>query len=169
MRMLYTLLWYVALPFVPLRLWWRGRREPGYRQHIGERFGFYRRKEHERRQPVLWLHAVSLGETRAAGPLFDRLRHAYPDATLLVTHMTATGRAAGQALFGDRVVHQIEYEVRRLRWYRTPLDREATFTSDNILRRATSDQSNIDCRVRRIKIRMLICLQLFGNLFQSVN
>lgn len=39
MRSLYTLLWYLALPFLPLRLLWRGRREPGYRERIGERFG----------------------------------------------------------------------------------------------------------------------------------
>ena len=40
-RALYTLLWHLALPLVPLRLWWRGRREPGYRARIGERFGRY--------------------------------------------------------------------------------------------------------------------------------
>jgi len=38
MRALYSLLWYLALPFLPLRLAWRGRREPGYREHVGERF-----------------------------------------------------------------------------------------------------------------------------------
>lgn len=104
MRALYTLLGYLLLPFVPLRLWWRGRREPGYREHIGERFGRYRDADVTRRGPVLWVHAVSLGETRAAVPLVDRLHRAYPDATVLVTHMTATGRAAGHALFGDRAV-----------------------------------------------------------------
>jgi 3-deoxy-D-manno-octulosonic-acid transferase len=36
---LYTLLWFAVLPLLPLRLWWRSRREPGYREHIGERFG----------------------------------------------------------------------------------------------------------------------------------
>jgi len=81
MRSLYTLLWLLALPFVPLRLWWRGRREPGYREHIGERFGRYGRNDRMPRRPVLWVHAVSLGETRAAAPLVDRLQSAYPDAT----------------------------------------------------------------------------------------
>src|SRR5215470_13890323 len=103
MRTLYTLLWYLALPFVPLRLWWRGRRESGYRERIGERFGRYPRNERAPRGVVLWVHAVSLGETRAAAPLVDRLSRAYPDAMVLVTHMTATGRAGGRALFGDRV------------------------------------------------------------------
>lgn len=101
MRVLYTLLLYLALPLLPLRLLWRGRREPAYRRHIGERYGRYATSV---QPPVLWLHAVSLGETHAAVPLVDRLHRAYPDATLLITHMTATGRAAGHALFGDRVI-----------------------------------------------------------------
>ena len=76
MRALYTLLWYLALPLLPLRLLWRGRREPGYREHVGERYGRYRGRGAA--QPVLWVHAVSLGETRAAAPLVDRLRRAHP-------------------------------------------------------------------------------------------
>jgi 3-deoxy-D-manno-octulosonic-acid transferase len=101
MRALYTLLWYVVLPFLPLRLWWRARRESGYREHIGERYGRYKGAVPRR---VLWVHAVSLGETRAAAPLVGRLRRAYPDAAVLLTHMTATGRAAGRALYGDSVL-----------------------------------------------------------------
>ncbi|MET0682489.1 MAG: lipid IV(A) 3-deoxy-D-manno-octulosonic acid transferase, partial [Casimicrobiaceae bacterium] len=101
MRALYSLLWYAALPVAPLRLLWRGRREPGYREHVGERYGRYRGTVPPR---ILWVHAVSLGETRAAAPLVERLRRAYPDATLLLTHMTATGRATGRALFGDGVL-----------------------------------------------------------------
>ena len=109
LRKVYTLLWLAALPFLPLRLWWRGRREPGYRAHIGERFG---KNLPPVRPPLLWIHAVSLGETRAAAPLVDRLKRDYPDATLLLTHMTATGRAAGQSLFGDRVVRAwLPYDI----------------------------------------------------------
>jgi 3-deoxy-D-manno-octulosonic-acid transferase len=112
MRALYTLLWYLALPWLPLRLWWRGRRERGYRERVGERFGAYQGAAGAVRPPVLWVHAVSLGETRAAAPLVERLRRAHPDATVLVTHMTATGRAAGRALFGDRVVQAwLPYDV----------------------------------------------------------
>ena len=99
-RAVYTALGSVALPLLPLRLWWRGRHEPGYRRHIGERFVWYRGSV---AGPVYWIHAVSVGETRAATPLVQRLRTAYPGATLLVTHMTATGREAGQMLFGDQV------------------------------------------------------------------
>jgi 3-deoxy-D-manno-octulosonic-acid transferase len=53
---------------------------------------------------VLWVHAVSLGETRAATPLIERLRRDHPGATILLTHMTATGREAGHALHGDTII-----------------------------------------------------------------
>jgi 3-deoxy-D-manno-octulosonic-acid transferase len=99
-RALYTALGSTALPLLPFRLWWRGRHEPGYRRHIGERFGHYRGGVGG---TVYWIHAVSVGETRAATPLVQHLRTAFPGATLLLTHMTATGRETGQTLFGDQV------------------------------------------------------------------
>jgi len=106
-RFFYTLLWYLALPLVPIRLWWRGRREPGYRFRIGERFGRYRSGDagdmSAARGDVVWVHAVSLGETRAAAPLIERITRASPATTILLTHMTATGREAGRALYGDSV------------------------------------------------------------------
>ncbi|HEY3180957.1 MAG TPA: lipid IV(A) 3-deoxy-D-manno-octulosonic acid transferase [Casimicrobiaceae bacterium] len=103
-RTLYTLLWWIALPFLPLRLWWRGRREPGYRAHIGERFGRYRNDSSHRVADVVWIHAVSLGETRAAAPLIERIVRERPTATVLLTHMTATGRETGRALYADRAI-----------------------------------------------------------------
>ncbi|MFO1395821.1 MAG: lipid IV(A) 3-deoxy-D-manno-octulosonic acid transferase [Burkholderiales bacterium] len=111
MRRLYSLLTHAVLPLLPLRLWWRGRREPGYRERIGERFGRYAGVP---RPPgeVLWVHAVSLGETRAAGPLIERLARERPHATILLTHMTATGREAGRTLYGERVVQAwLPYDV----------------------------------------------------------
>ena len=115
-RCLYTLLWWIALPLLPLRLWWRGRREPGYRERIGERFGRY--VAPAPRGEVLWLHAVSVGETRAAAPLVERLLRERPGTTLLLTSMTAAGRATGTSLFGDRVVqawlpYDIPFAVKR--------------------------------------------------------
>ena len=98
LRALYTLCLHLALPFLPLRLWWRGRREPGYRRDIGQRFGRYGAPPD---RPVIWIHAVSLGETRAAQPLVAALRARYPGHALLVTHMTATGREAAVSLYGD--------------------------------------------------------------------
>ena len=111
-RALYTALWFVALPFLPLRLWWRGRREPGYRARIGERFGRYRADAPHPSGDVIWIHAVSLGETRAAVPLVARLLRERPAATVLLTHMTATGRAAGAKLYGERVLQAwLPYDV----------------------------------------------------------
>lgn len=98
MRALYTLLWCLALPLLPLRLWWRGRREPGYRKRIGERFGRYGADAARPRGDLVWIHAVSLGETRAAEPLVRRIARERPQATILLTSMTATGREAGRAL-----------------------------------------------------------------------
>ncbi|TWC68392.1 3-deoxy-D-manno-octulosonic-acid transferase [Herbaspirillum sp. SJZ099] len=87
------------MPLVLLRLWRRGRKEPGYRQHVSERLGFYPRLP----EPVprfIWVHAVSVGETRAAEPLIDALLRDYPQHAILLTCMTATGRATGAQLFG---------------------------------------------------------------------
>jgi 3-deoxy-D-manno-octulosonic-acid transferase len=109
MRALYSLAWRLALPVVLLRLWWRGRREPGYRRHIAERLGFYRGPSYAlRRQPVIWVHAVSVGETRAAEPLVDALLRHYPEHVILLTHMTPTGRATGKALFASYAARVVQ-------------------------------------------------------------
>ena len=97
MRFLYSIAWWLALPLVLARLWWRGRKEHGYRRHMVERFGFY---SHACSGGTVWVHAVSVGETRAAEPLVEALLQSYPEHTILLTHMTPTGRATGQALFG---------------------------------------------------------------------
>ena len=104
-RTLYSGLWWLALPAVLGRLWWRGRKEPGYREHWGERLALGGPAPSERR--TILVHAVSVGETRASEPLVDALLAAYPDCRILLTHMTPTGRATGKALFarhGERVV-----------------------------------------------------------------
>ena len=118
MRRIYTMLWWLALPLLPLRLWWRGRREPGYRAHVCERFGRYATPFRSTGADALWVHAVSLGETRAAAPLIERLLREMPKQAIVLTHMTATGREAGRALFGDRVVqawlpYDLPFAVRR--------------------------------------------------------
>lgn len=97
-RSAYSLLLRLALPLYLARLWWRGWREPTYRQWWGERLGFSRAPRAPGR---LWLHAVSLGETRAAAPLIDALRVARPGLRLLLTHGTATGREAGLGLLRE--------------------------------------------------------------------
>ncbi|MGH8704586.1 MAG: 3-deoxy-D-manno-octulosonic acid transferase, partial [Burkholderiales bacterium] len=99
-RALYTIALYLALPLVLLKLWWRGRREPVYRSRIDERFGAY---EESPQRPVLWVHAVSVGEARASAPLVRALLAKYPECEVLVTCMTAAGRAALKQVYGESV------------------------------------------------------------------
>ncbi len=99
-RFLYSALLYLVLPFVPLKLWWRGIKQPAYRQHWQERFGFYQLKTVK---PVIWLHCVSVGETRAAEPLIKALLLAYPNHQILLSHTTPTGRDTSEQLFADNV------------------------------------------------------------------
>ena len=113
MRHLYSILWWLALPLVLARLWWRGRKECGYRQHWSERLGFYGAPGAVAH--TLWVHAVSVGETRASEPLIDALLLAYPESRIVLTHMTPTGRATGRALFarhGARLVQAyLPYDI----------------------------------------------------------
>ncbi len=94
-RFVYSSLLRLLTPAYLLRLWWRGRRESGYRHALAERLALSRGDGETGR---LWLHAVSLGETQAAAALIDALRQERPGLRLLLTHGTATGRAAGLGL-----------------------------------------------------------------------
>jgi 3-deoxy-D-manno-octulosonic-acid transferase len=101
MIFLYTLLLWLLLPYVFLRLIWRARKQPEYLHHIGERFGHY---SFQSDKPVIWLHAVSVGETRATHSLVTRLLASYPHHQILLTHTTPTGRTASEQLYGDSVL-----------------------------------------------------------------
>ena len=94
-RPLYSLVLIGAQPLLRRKLRRRGVAEPGYLEHVEERFGRYQGSTDPGR---LWVHAVSLGETRAAAILIDALRKAKPGIRILLTHGTATGRAEGQRL-----------------------------------------------------------------------
>lgn len=112
-RALYTLAWFAALPLVAGYLLYRGLRQPDYRRHWAERFlGAGPRPAGG---PVVWVHAVSVGETRAAQPLIEALAAARPQLRFVLTHMTPTGRAAGAefaAKMGGRVVQRyLPYEL----------------------------------------------------------
>jgi 3-deoxy-D-manno-octulosonic-acid transferase len=99
-RFLYALAWVLVTPLVVLRLAWRSRRQRGYLERLAERFGRYDPVDSV---PRIWIHAVSVGETRAAAPLVEALARRYPGHRIVITHMTPTGRATGEELFGDRV------------------------------------------------------------------
>lgn len=101
MRLLYTAFLYLALPFFLVRLWWRGRAEPGYRAGVGERLGSY---GIERPGKLVWLHAVSVGEARAAEPLVRGLASLLPDHRVLLTCTTAAGRGTIRNLYGESVL-----------------------------------------------------------------
>lgn len=99
---LYSLLLYLALPLVLLRLLWRSRRAPAYRRRWGERLGFYGD------QPLdagLWIHAVSVGETQAAAPLIKHFLDHHPGLGVMVTTTTPTGSERLRGLFEERVRH----------------------------------------------------------------
>jgi 3-deoxy-D-manno-octulosonic-acid transferase len=107
-RACYTLLLYAALPFILLRLWWRGLREPGYRRHLRERFGYYRDATRSHggsmtERPMLWVHAVSVGEARASAGLVRALLKAHPGYGVVMTCMTAAGRDTLHELHGESV------------------------------------------------------------------
>jgi 3-deoxy-D-manno-octulosonic-acid transferase len=119
MRWLYSLLMGLAQPALRRKLARRGEQEPGYLVAVEERFGYYSASS-EKSDPVpsrglqgaashtkwasvgvVWIHAVSLGETRAAASLIEGLRQRIPGVRLLLTHGTATGRAEGAKLLQE--------------------------------------------------------------------
>ncbi len=100
-NIIYTLFLWLLLPLILLRLAWRSRRQPEYLHHVGERFGFYPVFSDK---PVIWLHAVSVGETRAAASLVAAIREAYPDHRILLTHTTPTGRETSRQLYGESIL-----------------------------------------------------------------
>ena len=115
-RWLYSALTWAAQPLLLRKLRRRAVAEPGYGRGVGERFGRYPRPMDSLAPPdstqadsgLVWVHAVSLGETRAAALLLTELRQQWPGMRLLLTHGTATGRAEGEKLLhpGDVQVWQ---------------------------------------------------------------
>lgn len=108
MRFLYTILLYLFLPFIFIRLWWRSRRLPAYAKRWSERLGFYPLSF----PACLWVHAVSVGEVVAAIPLITELKSLYPHLPLLVTTTTPTGANRLNQAFGEFIHHvYLPYDV----------------------------------------------------------
>lgn len=95
----YQLLWHLLLPLAFIRLVWRSRHAFAYLHHIPERLGFGYSKPVKR--DVVWIHAVSVGETRAAQPLVEA--YLARGESILLTHMTLNGRRTGKQLFGAQI------------------------------------------------------------------
>lgn len=109
MRQLYTVIFYLALPVILLRLYWRGFKAPDYRLRWRERLGVYDRNA---RAGVIWFHCVSVGEAEAAFPLIRMLQAEHAGQHFLVTTTTPTGSARVQAVLGDAVQHvYLPYDV----------------------------------------------------------
>ena len=109
-RTAYSLLLYLLLPLILLRLLWRGLRAPAYRRRWRERFGFYAQppsppSSFKGDGVEVWLHAVSVGEFIAAIPLIRSLADELPLEQILVTTMTPTGSARVIETFGDQIQH----------------------------------------------------------------
>ncbi|WP_372965614.1 lipid IV(A) 3-deoxy-D-manno-octulosonic acid transferase [Marinobacter sp.] len=98
---IYSQLIRLALPFILIRLWWQGRKAPDLRRDWQHRLGMVPGIS----GPVIWVHAVSVGETIAAGPLVRRLLAKELGATILLTAMTDTGLAQARKMFGDKVAY----------------------------------------------------------------
>jgi len=103
-RQLYSALHYLALPFIFLRLAWRGHRDPGYWERWGERFGRVPALPGDQR--TVWIHAVSVGEVQAAVPLVRALRSGDRDLRIVVTTTTPTGQQRVRQALGNRVLHR---------------------------------------------------------------
>ncbi len=112
MRLLYTAILYLLAPFVLLRLVWLGFKNRDYWSRWTERFGFISSTIYKR--PIIWVHAVSVGEVQAATPVINRLLSEYPQYQILVTTVTPTGAAMVNQQFGDNVIHYyLPYDLPR--------------------------------------------------------
>ncbi len=100
-RFAYSSLLYLLLPFIFMKLWWRGRANPAYRQGWKQRLGYV--VPLKTTQPCICLHAVSVGETMAAQPLIESLLANYPEHILWISSTTPTGYATVKRLFARRV------------------------------------------------------------------
>jgi len=103
LRIVYNVIFFLVVPILLVRLFWRGLREPAYRDRWYERFA-YNLPPAPKERPV-WIHAVSVGETVAATPIVDHLRKHFPAIPVLVTTTTPTGAATVASRFAGSVFH----------------------------------------------------------------
>lgn len=109
MRVFYSCLFYLLIPFILLRLLWRGIKAPAYRCRWRERFALYNIKFP---QGVIWFHAVSVGEAEALFPLIRKIQKQHPDAKLLITTTTPTGSARVKTVMQETVAHvYLPYDI----------------------------------------------------------
>jgi 3-deoxy-D-manno-octulosonic-acid transferase len=123
-RLFYSALFYIFTPVILARLYWRGRKQPGYSERWSERLALY---DADPEPGVIWFHAVSVGEAEAAFPLIRAIKHRFPERTILVTATTPTGSARIKGVLGDTARHvYLPYDLpgcvnRFIRHYRPTL------------------------------------------------
>lgn len=105
--LLYRILWIIAPPFIRHYLRRRSQKQANYALNWHERFG---QTYPHAKQGVIWIHAVSVGETRAAAPLLEKLKLAFPNTPVLITQMTPTGRETAQLLYPDAQCRYLPYD-----------------------------------------------------------
>ena len=111
-RLIYTLLLTLLLPFVLIRLWWRGKSNPAYRLRISERLGDFKLQAGPDAPRRFWIHAVSVGEVNAAVPLIQQIQAIRPGCEIVVTTMTPTGADQVNKQLGNSVVHRyVPYDI----------------------------------------------------------
>lgn len=109
MRYLYSFLMYVLALFAPLYFKKILRKDPNYKKNLHERFGF--KLVNNSSKPIIWIHAVSVGETRAIAKLVELINQNYPRYQILITQMTATGRATAASLYPNAILHYIPFDM----------------------------------------------------------
>ncbi|MCX7107946.1 MAG: lipid IV(A) 3-deoxy-D-manno-octulosonic acid transferase [Methylococcales bacterium] len=111
MRVIYSSIFYLLIPFILSRLLWRSIKAPAYRHRWRERLGFYN-KAKSFPEGVIWFHAVSVGEAEALFPLLRHIQKHHTDAKLLITTTTPTGSARVNAVMLETVTHvYLPYDI----------------------------------------------------------
>jgi len=110
LRLIYTVLFFILLPGVLFRLYWRGLKIPEYKMRWRERLGVY--ESRKRVENTVWIHAVSVGEAEAAFPLIKQIQNEFPKQNILVTTTTPSGSKRVSDVLGESVEHvYLPYDV----------------------------------------------------------
>ncbi len=117
MRRLYTIIFYLALPFLALFMCWKGRKDPNYAKGLKERYGFYHKEKKPTPQGIL-VHAASVGEVMLATSFIKALQKHYPHLAITLSTMTPTGAQQARQNFGASITHcylpfDVPFAVRR--------------------------------------------------------
>ncbi|MCE2705855.1 MAG: 3-deoxy-D-manno-octulosonic acid transferase [Proteobacteria bacterium] len=115
----YSLLVYLISSLIPFYLIKRSKKNPAYKLFWSERFSI--NLKNNETKPIIWLHSVSVGETRAMVKLIDILERKHPDYKILITVMTPTGRETARSIYSKALIHYIPYDMPHaiIKFYKT--------------------------------------------------